>query len=92
MASQVHQIQPYNRNTPNFKYMILTPEPLEPNIVTAAWSYALRHTAQGLDLPDHEAALELMLKRHPSWRFVEGHVQNAPVSLGLAEQDVPENE
>ncbi len=89
---QLFQLAPYGARNPQFQYVVLTPGPVEDKIVYAAWAYALRHTAQGLDLPDHDAALELMIQRHPSWQIIEGTVRPVPVQLQLADQDEPDNE
>lgn len=91
VMSQLWQLQPYANRDPQFKYVVLTPEPLEQPVVLAAWAYALRHTAQGLDLPDHQAALELLLERHPSWQIIEGQILTVPVQLQFAEKDEPES-
>jgi|GEM_PF-2515395 len=91
VISQVWQLQPYANRDPQFKYAVITPEPIEQPVIMAAWAYALRHTAQGLDLPDHQAALQLMMERHPSWQVVEGQAQAVPVKLQLADQDEPES-
>lgn len=55
------------KNIPFPGGIILTPEPIADETMVAAWTYALRFSAKGLDLPDYEAALELLIKRHPSW-------------------------
>jgi hypothetical protein len=90
IVSRLWQLQPYERVQTPFQYCILTPEPISNEVIIAAWSYALRYTAQGLDLPDHEAALQLMLKRHSSWQAIEGRVLNVQVNLALADKDEPE--
>ncbi|MGB7341111.1 MAG: hypothetical protein WBC91_19600 [Phototrophicaceae bacterium] len=90
VISQLWQLAPYANMNPVFRYVVMTPEPIEHSIVIAAWAYALRHTAKGLDLPDHEAALELLLERHPSWQVIEGQVVNVPVQLAVADNDEPE--
>lgn len=94
MTARIWQLIPYGNNKElrrSFIYHVLTPEPVEQARVQAAWAYALRHTAKGLDLPDHDAAIALMLERHPSWQLIEGRVGQAPVAMGLADQDEPEN-
>lgn len=89
--SRLWQLQPYGRVQTPFSYCILTPEEISQEVIIAAWAYALRHTAQGLDLPDHEAAIQLMLERHPSWQLVEGQVRPVQVSLADADKDETEN-
>lgn len=88
---QVFALQPYGGRNP-IAYTVITPEPASVEVVTAAWAYAVRYTAKGLDLPDHDAAIQLLLKRHPSWRVVNSTVSPITVNLNLAEQDIPENQ
>jgi hypothetical protein len=93
MADRVFQLQSYGHepHAPKpFQYVIITPEPVEAKVVQAAWSYAVRYTAKGLDLPDHEAAAHLLHQRHPSWTIIESAVQSIGVKLALADQDTPE--
>lgn len=91
METRLWRLSPYGRNhQQTFHYHVLTPEPIEGNKIVAAWAYALRHTAKGLDLPDHDAALALMLERHPTWQIIEGQLGSVPVQLALASQDETE--
>lgn len=87
--SQIFSLQPYGRSSP-IQCTLITPQPMPAEVVTAAWSYAVRYTAKGLDLPDHEAAIELMKSRHPSWTIIRSNVQNIGVNLTVADQDNPE--
>jgi hypothetical protein len=50
--------------------VLVLPEPVEWEKVSAAWAYSLRHTARGLDVPDHEAAIKLRVERHPKWQVI----------------------
>lgn len=79
-------------NQPAVYCVVITSEDTDVTVVQAAWSYALRYTAKGLDLPDQEAALDLMQQRHPSWQFIRSNVQTVPVDLTKADGDKPENE
>jgi hypothetical protein len=91
MASQVFILSQYNvHRRPTQDFILITQNPIENQQVTAAWAYALRHKAKGLDLPDHEAAVKLLLDRHPSWMVIEGKVETVAVNLALADQDVAE--
>jgi len=90
MASRIFNLSQYNVQRPSQQLILITKNPMENQQVTAAWAYALRHTAKGLDLPDHEAAVKLLLERHPSWSVVEGKIENIPVNLAVADQDVAE--
>lgn len=70
--------------------IVLTPEPVADETVVAAWTYALRFSAKGLDLPDYEAALELLIERHPSWEIVDMRVHIAHSDLRWNAEDIPE--
>lgn len=48
--------------------VIIVPEPIEKQVVEAAWSYAVRYGADGLDLPNFERSVELLMERHPTWQ------------------------
>jgi len=94
MADCVFILQPYGGAHPKqkpFSYVVIVPEGVTPQQVTAAWAYAVRYTARGLDLPDHDAALKMFQERHPSWTIINSTVQAVQVNLALADQDVPEN-
>jgi len=51
---------------------IITPDTTTKEIVMAAWSYAVHHRPKTLSTPDYDAALKLLLERHPSWQFIPG--------------------
>lgn len=93
-ASRVFSLQSYRSPTQNakepFHCTVITPNDVEITIVRAAWSYAVRYTAKGLDIPDHEAALELLMQRHPSWQIIRSAVQTVPIDLSFADNDKPE--
>lgn len=93
MADCVFTLQPYggNQRQHPFSYVVIVPEGISLQHVAAAWAYAVRYTAKGLDLPDHNAALDMFKQRHPSWTVINSTVQPVQVSLALADQDVPEN-
>lgn len=88
VEDRIFSLQPYGGRTSN--YIIITPTDMPLVKVQAAWAYALRYTAQGLDLPDHEAAIRMLQQRHPSWTLLESRVQAVAVNLALADQDEPE--
>lgn len=90
---RVFNLQPYgSRKIEQGNLVVLTPEDVETMIVMAAWSYAVRYTAKGLDLPNYEAATKLMLQRHPSWELLQTPVASVPVNLQVADNDIPESE
>jgi hypothetical protein len=60
--------------------VVITPTPTQLDIVIQAWSYAVRYTAKGIDLPDYEAAAKLMKARHPTWDVLAG---NKPLTAGV---------
>lgn len=70
--------------------IIITPDTVGQETVTAAWSYAVRYSAKGLDLPDFEAAGKLLLQRHPSWQCIAGPVPDITYSSSSAENDKPD--
>jgi hypothetical protein len=89
--NRIFVLQPYAGHKPaNFYYAVITPEPIDHVKVQAAWSYAVRYTAKGLDLPDHEAAITLLKERHPSWTIIQTMVQTIAIDLASVEKDVPE--
>lgn len=51
---------------------ILAPDDVAADLVRHAWSYAVRYSAKGLDVPDYEAAAKLLMQRHPSWQCATG--------------------
>jgi len=71
--------------------VLITPKDIEQNVAAAAWSFAVRNTAKGLEMPDYDAAIQLMLERHPSWEIIDSPVLPASVNLTLADEDRPEN-
>lgn len=79
--------QVYLLKIPDDSYAIILPEPIRLEIVVAAWSYALRYSAKGLDVPDYEAALKLMLKRHPSWQVIKARGHGVEYIKDLADSD-----
>jgi hypothetical protein len=89
VSDRIFRLQPYGKIS-EFRYVVLTPEPTDVDKVSAAWAYAIRYTAKGLDLPDHEAALQLLLQRHPSWQLIESLTPSIPINLVLADTDLPE--
>ena len=94
ITNRIFSLQSYGRADPQFRSVVLLPENTQDDIksVQAAWSYALRYTAKGLDLPDHDAALQLLRERHPSWEIVPGICQPVTVDLTKADDDIPEDQ
>lgn len=68
---------------------IIAPEPITGEQVVAAWSYAFRYSADGLDLPNYEAARELLLERHPTWEFIWTDERALRYDAELADMDTP---
>lgn len=50
--------------------LVVTPEPTPREIISQAWSYALKHSPIALDQPDYEKAFALLKKRHPTWTVI----------------------
>jgi hypothetical protein len=68
---------------------IIAPEPVTGEQVVAAWSYAFRYSADGLDLPNYEAARELLLERHPTWDLIWTSERVVSYDADLADMDTP---
>ena len=93
VGTRVFPLRPYgNSRGERVDYVVLTPQPETSDTVGAAWAYAVRYTAKGLDLPDHDAAVELLKKRHPSWKVLQTNVVPIAVDLRKADEDVAEGE
>lgn len=60
----------YFRSSPGHDIVgvIIVPEPVEAAVVSAAWTYAFQYGADGLDLPNYERAIEIVVERHPTWQ------------------------
>ena len=69
----------------------IVPSHISHEVVEAAWSYAVRYSAKGLDVPDWDAAFTLLKQRHPSWQ-IEPYVapQRVAYNPEAAENDVPD--
>jgi hypothetical protein len=75
--------------TPGIVGVIIAPEPVTGEQVVAAWSYAFRYSADGLDVPNYEAARELLLERHPDWDFIWTDGRALSYDADLADMDTP---
>lgn len=79
------------RGNEPFKAVLILPGLESVLVVTAAWSYAIRYTAKGLDIPDYQAAVKLLLERHPSWQvFIGEDVGSIGYGAELADKDTPD--
>lgn len=72
------------------RFAVVTPDPTDFHKIIAAWSYALRYSARGLDVPDYDAAVALLKQRHPSWEIFASLTPTVSYSPEFAEQDEPE--
>ena len=88
-VDRVFNLVTYGNNQPSM-YVVIAPTSTELESVIAAWSYAVRYTAKGLDLPDYEAASKMFAQRHPSWTVIQSRISNVPVTLAKADSDMPE--
>lgn len=70
--------------------IVVLPEETIIHQVRASWSYCIRWTAKGLDVPDYPAALKMMKERYPSWQFIETNNKVSPVAYagGFSDKDV----
>jgi hypothetical protein len=64
LGDEYFQISPYQHF---IVAVAITPEDVTGEVVGAAWTYAIRFGADGLDLPNWERAIEIMMERHPTW-------------------------
>lgn len=87
-GNQIFILQPYQRNP--VQLTLITSTSTDPIIVKSAWSYAVRYTAKGLDLPNYDEAVKLLLKRHPSWKVIHSIPVTVPIDLNVADDDEPE--
>ena len=80
-----------NRHLTEALGFLVVPDEATKEAVFAAWSYAVRYTAKGLDVPDYEAAGKLLAQRHPKWQcFIGPEVEGVWYSGPHAEEDKPE--
>lgn len=70
--------------------VVILPEPTDLKVVIGAWSYAIRYSAKGLDVPDYGEAVKLLQQRHPAWLIEYGEVYEIAYDVHLAENDTPE--
>jgi hypothetical protein len=92
-TDQVFQLHPYGvrHGDPNgFHCIVLVEESVSKEIVQAAWSNAVRYTAKGIDLPDHELAVKRLQERHPKWIVVRSLCYPVTIDLNTANKDVAE--
>ena len=69
---------------------VVLPEESSFERVVAAWSYAVRYSADGLDLPNYKKALALLKKRHPSWIIIDTPAIPIGYDAEYADQDRPD--
>lgn len=90
-TDKVFQLQPYGGASKEFQCIVVVPETVSIEMIQAAWSNAVRYTAKGLDLPDHDAALKRLKERHPSWNLIFSRCHTIPIDLSKADNDIAEN-
>lgn len=66
LGDDYFQVSPYDHQ---IIAVAITPQDVTGETVGAAWTYAMRYGADGLDLPNWERAIEIMSERHPSWKI-----------------------
>lgn len=72
----------------NFVAVVIVPEPIEKEVIEAAWSYAIRYGADGLDLPNFERSIELLMERHPTWQAYITYGNVISYRAELADMDI----
>lgn len=90
-TDKVFQLQPYGRSNTEFHCIVVVPETVSIEMIQAAWSNAVRYTAKGLDLPDHDAALNRLKERHPKWVVIRSLCYPVGIDLSKADKDIAEN-
>lgn len=88
MMRNVFVLQAYRDR--NLQFAFIADEKDTTETVQAAWTYALKHTAKSLTEPDHEAAIAMMLDRHPSWEQVRLYPHPINYKDETADKDKPE--
>jgi hypothetical protein len=69
----------------------IVPKAVSLEQVQSAWANAVKYTAKGVDLADHDAAIKRMLERHPSWGWLpQPTIPTVAVKLSYADQDTSE--
>jgi hypothetical protein len=80
-----------NRTLTEAVGFLITPDDVDREKAITGWSYAVRYTAKGLDVPDYEAAARMVVQRHPTWQCFAGpEVDGIWYSASHAENDIPE--
>jgi hypothetical protein len=90
ITDKVFQLQRYGGR--EFQCIVVVPETVTVEAVQAAWANAVRYTAKGLDLPDHDAAVQRLQERHPSWTLILSSCVTIGVDLSKANNDVAEKQ
>jgi hypothetical protein len=91
---QAFQLQAYGARPgyPNdFHCIVIVEKSVTKEMVQAAWSNAVRYTAKGLDLPDHELAIKRLQERHPKWVIIRSLCYSVNIDLTVADNDIAEN-
>ena len=70
--------------------VIIVPEGTQAAVIEAAWAFAVTYSAKGLNIPDYDAALVLLKKRHPSWELIGYEFTPIRLNLAKASEDIPE--
>lgn len=70
--------------------VVILPEPIRADVVVAAWSYAVRKSADGLDVPNYQSAIKLLMQRHPTWKASITKGYTISFSSEKADDDVPD--
>ena len=78
----------YDSN-PKWHPIVIVPEGVSENAVKIAWTSAVRYTAESLDQPNWNKALERLLEFHPDWTVMNTRVGGINVDLSIKEDDHP---
>lgn len=89
---QIFILRPYAKSSikPPKTLVVYTDKPVTGEVMRNAWTYAVKYTATALNTPNYDAAVNLLLQRHPGWKIVDSIVLSVEVELDNAGEDIPD--
>jgi len=70
--------------------VVILPDTVRTEVIQAAWSYVVRNSADGLDVPNYHAAVQLLMERHPSWQAGVTKGYTVSFDFNSADEDIPD--
>lgn len=80
----------YTSPAKGWKLAAIVPEHVSMQQVVTAWTSAVRLTADGIDRPNWEKAIQRLNEYHPSWMILRSDVGSVSVDLGHEQDDQPD--